>query len=433
MADSFRKRLSNAWNVFRNRDPTNVYDLYKEDRNYSWWDWNHDRGYGLGLGSGTRPDRPRLTMGNERSIIASIYNRIAVDVAAIRINHVRLGDNNHFKAIIESSLNEVLTLQANIDQTARAFMQDVVLSLFDEGCIAIVPTIVDEDPEKTESYHILSVRTGKIIEWYPYHVLVRLYNELTGRHEDKVLEKSFVAIIENPLYAVMNERNSTLARLIRTLNLLDVMDDKVASGKLDIIIQLPYEIKTPNKKSQAEIRRKDIEAQLTGSSYGIAYMGATERITQLNRPAENNLMNQAKDLQAMLYGQLGLTEAVMMGEADEKTMLNYYTRTLEPILSAIVVEMKRKFLTRTAITQKQSIEFFRDPFRLVPVADLAEAADKLTRNEILTSNEFRGIMGYEPVEDPRADELRNKNITAKHDQLPEQVNTNGEGEIQNGI
>ncbi len=415
MADSFGKRLSNAWNVFRNRDPTKQFDFYEERRrNWNWWEY--------GIGSSQRPDKARLSMGNERSIVTSIYNRIAIDVSSIRIQHVRLGENNDFTEVIDDELNELLTLQANIDQNSRQFMQDVVLSMFDEGHVVIVPTETDTDPEKG-AYKIYTLRTGRVVEWYPRHVLVRLYNELRGIQEDILLEKANVAIIENPLYAVMNEPNSTLSRLNRKLNLLDVVDEKVASGKLDLIVQLPYEIRTPNKKAQAEIRRKDIEFQLAGSQYGIAYMGATERITQLNRPAENQLMAQVKDLTGMLYGQLGITEEIMMGTADEQTMLNYYNRTIEPILGAIVLEMKRKFLTRTAITQRQSIEFFRDPFRLVPVANLAEIMDKFTRNEILSSNEGRGIIGFKPIDDPRANELRNKNITAAHDQLPERAVT----------
>ncbi len=377
MADSWRQRLKSAWHVFRNRDPTKPFDNWW-NRGTNWWEY--------GVGNSQNPSRARLSMGNERSIITSVLNRIAVDVAAIKIQHVRLDDNGFFKEVIEDDLNNVLTLEANIDQTSRAFIQDAVTSMFDEGVVALVPTITDKDPEK-ESYKIFAMRTGKVVEWYPLHVLVRLYNELRGVHEDILLEKTNVAIIENPLYSVMNERNSTLSRLNHKLNLLDVLDDKVASGKLDIIIQLPYEIRTPNKREQAEIRRKDIEMQLSGSSYGIAYMGATERITQLNRPAENQLMAQVKDLQNMLYGQLGITEEIMLGTADEKTMLNYYNRTIEPILGAIVLEMKRKFLTKTAITQGQSIEFFMDRFKLVPVADLANVVDKFTRNEILMSSE----------------------------------------------
>ncbi len=420
MADSFGKRL---WNLFRNRDPTkDQYEPFRSPDDRGWWEY--------GMGSSLRQDRAKLFVNNQRTIIASIYNRIAIDAAAIRVQHVRLGENDTFKEVIKDELNEILTLQANIDQTSRAFIQDVVMSMFDEGHVVIVPTITDHDPEKS-SYKIHAVRCGRVVTWYPYHVLVRLYNELSGLHEDIMLEKEKVAIIENPLYAVMNERNSTLSRLNHKLNLLDVLDEKVASGKLDLIIQLPYEIRTPNKREQAETRRKDIELQLAGSQYGIAYMGATERITQLNRPAENQLMAQVKDLQAMLFGQLGITEEIMLGTATEEAMINYFDRTIEPILAAITLEMKRKFLTRTAITQGQSIEFFRDPFRLVPLNSLAEIMDKLTRNEILSSNEGRAIIGFKPIEDPRADELRNKNITAEHDQLsngPMTTQNQNEGE-----
>ena len=391
MDESFGSRLKHAWNAFFNRDPTSYRDI---GGSYSY-----------------RPDRPRFTRGNEKSIVTSVYNRIALDVAAINIQHIRLDDNGRFLESMKTSLNDCLTLEANLDQTSRAFFQDVVISMFDEGCVAIVPVETSADPDKTGSYDIYSMRTGKILEWFPKHVRVRVYNELTGKKEDIVLSKDSVAIVENPLYAVINEPNSTMQRLIRKLNLLDFIDEQSSSGKLDLIIQLPYVIKTEARRQQAERRRKDIEKQLSGSKYGIAYTDGTERITQLNRPVENNLMKQIEYLTNLLYSQLGLTQTIMDGSADDKTMLNYYNRTIEPIVSAIVDEMKRKFLTKTARSQLQSIWFFRDPFKLVPVADIAEIADKFTRNEIMTSNEIRQIVGMKPSEDPRADELRNKNLS----------------------
>lgn len=391
MDESFGSRLKHAWNAFFNRDPTFYRDI---GGSYSY-----------------RPDRPRFTRGNEKSIVTSVYNRIALDVAAINIQHVRLDDNGRFLESMKTSLNNCLTLEPNLDQTSRAFFQDVVISMFDEGCVAIVPVETSADPDKTGSYDIYSMRTGKILEWFPKHVRVRVYNELTGKKEDIVLSKDSVAIVENPLYAVINEPNSTMQRLIRKLNLLDFIDEQSSSGKLDLIIQLPYVIKTEARRQQAELRRKDIENQLSGSKYGIAYTDGTERITQLNRPVENNLMKQIEYLTNLLYSQLGLTQTIMDGSADDKTMLNYYNRTIEPIVSAIVDEMKRKFLTKTARSQLQSIWFFRDPFKLVPVADIAEIADKFTRNEIMTSNEIRQIVGMKPSEDPRADELRNKNLS----------------------
>ena len=391
MDESFGSRLKHAWNAFFNRDPTSYRDI---GGSYSY-----------------RPDRPRFTRGNEKSIVTSVYNRIALDVAAINIQHIRLDDNGRFLESMKTSLNDCLTLEANLDQTSRAFFQDVVVSMFDEGCVAIVPVETSADPDKTGSYDIYSMRTGKILEWFPKHVRVRVYNELTGKKEDIVLSKDSVAIVENPLYAVINEPNSTMQRLIRKLNLLDFIDEQSSSGKLDLIIQLPYVIKTEARRQQAERRRKDIENQLSGSKYGIAYTDGTERITQLNRPVENNLMKQIEYLTNLLYSQLGLTQTIMDGSADDKTMLNYYNRTIEPIVSAIVDEMKRKFLTKTARSQLQSIWFFRDPFKLVPVADIAEIADKFTRNEIMTSNEIRQIVGMKPSEDPRADELRNKNLS----------------------
>ena len=384
-------RIKHAWNAFLNRDPTTYYREY-------------------GYGTYNRPDRPRLSRGNERSIVTSVFNRIALDVASIDIKHCRLDDNGRFKEIINSSLNDCLTLQANIDQTHRAFIQDVVISMFGEGCVAIVPVDTTDDPTKTNSYDVLTMRTGKIVAWYPNDVKVHLYNERTGKREDIIISKSSVAIVENPLYAVMNEPNSTLHRLMKKLVLLDAVDEQASSGKLDLIIQLPYIVKTQARRDQANERRQEIERQLTGSKYGIAYTDGTEKITQLNRPVENNLLKQIEYLTSMLYSQLGITQAVLDGSADEKTMLNYYTRTIEPIISAIVDEMKRKFLTKTARTQKQTIAFFRDPLKLVPVNDLAEIADKFTRNEIMSSNEIRQIIGLKPSDDPKADQLVNSNL-----------------------
>lgn len=395
----FSDRLKHSWNAFFSRDPTYIYRDTGPSYSY-------------------RPDRPRFTRGNERSIVTSIYNRIALDVAAVSIQHVRLDDSGRFLEPINSGLNNCLTLEANIDQTSRAFIQDVVISMFDEGCVAIVPVDTSSDPEKG-SYDIDTMRTGQIIEWYPRHVKVRVYNDRTGQKEDIVCSKDTVAIIENPLFAVINEPNSTMQRLIRKLNLLDYIDEQSGSGKLDLIIQLPYIIKTDARRQQAEQRRRDIEEQLSGSKYGIAYTDGTERITQLNRSVENNLMKQIEYLTSMLNSQLGITTTIMDGTADEKTMLNYNNRTIEPIVSAIVDAMKRTFLTKTARSQKQSILFFRDPFKLVPVNDLAEIADKFTRNEIMTSNEIRQIVGMRPSDDPKADELRNSNINQSNEELKE--------------
>jgi hypothetical protein len=397
---SISSRLKHAWNAFFNKDPTNYY------RN-------------IGSGYSYRPDRPRLTRGNEQSIVTSVYNRIALDTAAIDLMHIRLDENERFLETITSGLNNCLTLEANIDQTARAFMQDIVMSMLDEGSVAIIPVDTTFDPEITGSYDILTMRTGKILEWYPQHIKVRVYNERTGQKEDITVPKSIAAIIENPLYAVINEPNSTMQRLIRKLNLLDFIDEQSSSGKLDLIIQLPYVIKSEARRQQAENRRKDIERQLTGSKYGIAYTDGTEHITQLNRPVENNLMSQIEYLTSMLYSQLGITQGVLDGTADDKTMLNYYNRTIEPIISAIADEMKRKFLTKTARSQKQSIAFFRDPFKLVPVSEIAEIADKFTRNEIMSSNEIRQIIGMKPSDDPKADELRNKNLNASAEETAE--------------
>ena len=395
---AFSDRLQHAWNAFLNKDQTPRYNYGEHISSYN-------------------PYRTRLTRGNEKSIVTSVYNRIALDVAAIDMYHAKLDDDGRFTEVIESSLNECLTISANIDQTAKAFMQDVVMSMMDEGCVAIVPVDTTINPNISGSYDINSLRVGQILEWRPQHVKVRLYNDKIGQKEDLLLPKSMVAIIENPLYAVINEPNSTMQRLIRKLNLLDVIDEQSGSGKLDLIIQLPYVIKSEARRQQAENRRKDIEMQLSGSKYGIAYTDGTEKITQLNRPVENNLMKQIEYLTSMLYSQLGITQTILDGTADDKTMLNYYNRTIEPIVSAIVDEMKRKFLTKTARTRKQDIVYFRDPFKLVPVNDLAEIADKLTRNEIATSNEIRQIMGWKPSKDPDADELRNKNLNKNAEEM----------------
>ena len=397
MEISFSSRLKHAWDAFRNRDPTNGYQ-------------------NIGTSYPYRPDRVRFTRGNERSIVTAVYNRIALDVASIGIKHCRLDKNDRFIEIIDSNMNKCLNVEANIDQTGRAFIQDIVMSMLDEGCVAIVPTETTLNPKITKSYDILSMRTGKILEWYPEHVKVRVYDDRIGRKNDIILPKSIVGIVENPLYAVINEPNSTMKRLVRKLSLLDVTDEQTASGKLDLIIQLPYIIKTESKRLQAENRRKDIENQLSSSKYGIAYTDGTERITQLNRSLENNLMKQVEYLTNMLYSQLGITQTVLDGTADEKTMLNYNNRTIEPIVSAIVDEMKRKFLSKTARSQLQSITFFRDPFKLVPVNDIAEIADKFTRNEIMTSNEIRQIIGMKPSNDPKADKLINSNISQPNEE-----------------
>lgn len=418
------ERLQHAWNAFLNRDPT---DYYRD----------------VGMSYSYRPDRIRFTKGNERSIVTSVYNRIAMDVAAIDIKHVKLDSDGRYSSDMISGLNSCLSIEANMDQTGRAFIQDVVMSMLDEGCVAIVPVDTSFNPNVTNSYDILSMRTGKIQEWYPADVKVNVYNEKTGRREDIIVPKKTVAIIENPLYAVINEPNSTMQRLIRKLNLLDVIDEQSGSGKLDLIIQLPYVIKSEARRQQAESRRKDIEMQLSGSKYGIAYTDGTERITQLNRSVDNNLMKQIEYLTSMLYSQLGITQGVMDGTADEQTMLNYYNRTTEPIISAIVDGMKRTFLTKTARSQKQSILFFRDPFKLVPVEKLAEISDKLTRNEILSSNEVRQIIGRKPSKDPKADELRNKNLShpnggnpdasnAVTEKKTEDTTVKSKEEIQNG-
>lgn len=386
----FGSRLKHAWNAFLNRDPPR----HMSGSFYSY-----------------SPDRRRLTRGNERSIITSVYNRIAMDCAAISIQHVKLDENNRFVEVIDSGLNKCLNLEANIDQTGRAFLQDTIFSMFDEGVIALLPVDTTLDPKTTGSYDINSMRVGKIVDWYPQHVKIQAYNEKTGRKEDIVVPKKIVSIVENPFYSVMNQPSSTLQRLIRKLNILDAIDEQSGSGKLNLIIQLPYVVKSKLKQERAESRRKDLEDQLVGSKYGIAYADGSEKIVQLNRPVENNLMSQIEYLTSMLYSQLGITQGIMDGTADEKTMLNYYNRTIEPILSAIADEMKRKFLTQTARTKGQSIVFFRDPFKLVPVSELAEIADKMTRNEIMSSNEIRQVIGMKPSKDPKADELRNRNLS----------------------
>lgn len=392
MDQSLGSRLKHAWNVFMNRDPTGMsYQV-------------------LGGGSSSRPDRVRLSRGNERSVVTSVYNRIAMDVAAIGVRHVRQDQNGRFLYEMESSLNHCLTVEANLDQTSRAFYQDMVMSMLDEGVVAVVPTVYTSSLREGNFYSISSLRTGKITEWFPNAVRVQLYNEQTGRKEEIIRPKNMVAIIENPLYAIINEPNSTMQRLIRKLNLLDLVDEQSSSGKLDLIVQLPYVIKTDARRDQAEKRRRDIEEQLSGSKYGIAYTDGTERITQLNRSVGNNLMSQIEYLTSMLYSQLGISQRVLDGTANEETMLNYYDRTIEPMLSAFVDEFKRKFLTQTARSQLQTISYFRDPFKLVPVNQLAEIADKFTRNEIVTSNEIRQIIGMKPSDDPKADELRNSNL-----------------------
>lgn len=396
-------RFRHGWNAFiNNRDPTRPHHHY------------------AGYSYTRRPDRPRLTRGNERSIITAVINKMAIDCAALEIRHVQLDKNGRYLEDRISGLNECLSIKANIDQTGRAFRQDIFMSLFDEGAIGIVPVDTDDDPTKTNSYDILSMRTGRILEWFPQEVRIRVYNERTGKQEDIRLPKSMVAIVENPFYAVMNEPNSTLQRLIRKLNILDAIDEQSGSGKLDLIIQLPYTIKTDLKQQQADKRMANIERQLRDSPFGIAYIDATEKVTQLNRPVENNLMKQIEYLTNLLYSQLGITQSVMDGSADEVTMLNYNNRTIEPAVSAVVDAMKMTFLTKTARTQGQSIRYFDRPFKLVPVKELAEIADKFTRNEILTSNEFRQEMGFKPSKDPKADELRNSNLN--HPEENEQVN-----------
>lgn len=416
MSLNLSTRLKHAYNAFTNRDPTGFY-------------------ISIGPGHSSRPDRPRMSHGNEKSIVTSIVNRIALDVASVEIRHCRLDDDGRYVEEINSGLNKCLKLEANIDQTSRAFIQDLVISAFDEGAVAIVPVDTTLNPEVTDSWDVQSMRAGKILEWYPEKVLIRVYNDRTGEKEDILLPKKQVGIFENPLYAVFNEPNSTMKRLVRKLSLLDVTDERTASGKLDLIIQLPYVVKTQTRREQAENRRKDLEDQLAGSKYGVAYIDGTERVTQLNRSVENNLMKQIEYLTNMLYSQLGITQSVLDGTADEKTMLNYTNRTIEAFVSAIVDEMKRKFLSKTARSQGQSIEYFRDPFRLVPIDNIAEIADKLTRNEIMTSNEIRQKIGMKPSKDPKADELRNSNISQSKEEVKvdeEMIKNKEGGNGQNG-
>lgn len=423
MEETFGSRLKHAWNAFFNRDPT-------EER------WN------AGVSYYSRPDRVKFSGGNERSIVTSVYNRIAMDAAAIDIKHVKLDKDERYSETIKSGLNECLTVEANIDQSGVAFRQDIFMSMLDEGCIAIVPVETTLNPNLTGSYDITSLRTGKILEWRPDKIKVKLYNEKTGEREDVWVKKKNAAIVENPLYAVINERNSTMQRLIRKLNILDAIDEQSGSGKLDLIIQLPYTVRTELKQQQADKRLKNIEDQLANSKFGIAYADSTERITQLNRPVENNLMKQIEYLTSMLYSQLGITQAVMDGTADEQTMLNYYSRTTEPLIRAVVDEMKRKFLTKTARSQNQSIMYFRNAFSLVPVTQLAELVDKFTRNEVATSNEMRQVLGWKPSNDPKADQLRNSNISQSKEEIKAQAGldipnanseeNNEEGENQNG-
>lgn len=414
---TFGSRLKHAWNAFMNRDPTTHYQSVGSSYSY-------------------RPDRHRMSRRNERSIATSVYNRIALDVAAINIQHVRLDDNGRFVESIDSGLNNCLTLEANLDQSSRAFIQDAVISLLDEGCIAIVPTDFIADHKTSDEFDVASMRVGKITEWYPTHVRVEVYNERIGQKQEIVVPKKRTAIVENPLYAVVNEPSSTLQRLILKLNLLDVIDEQSGSGKLDMIIQLPYIIKTEARRNQAEERRKMIEDQLSNSKYGIAYTDGTERITQLNRPLENNLLKQIEYLTAMFYSQLGITQTILDGTADDKTMLNYYSRTIEPIVAAIVDAMKRTFLSVTKRSENESILYFRDPFKLVPVNDIAEIADKFTRNEIMSANEIRQIVGMKPSDDPKADQLVNSNISQPTEEQTTKSKAPNEkleeGENQNG-
>jgi hypothetical protein len=421
MENNFGFRIRKAWNAFMNRDKSIV--------EYS-------------NGSYYRPDRIRLTRGNERSIITAVVNKVALDVASLDLCHCRLDDNDRFKEVLNTSLNECLTIEANLDQSYRAFVQDIVMTMLDEGCVAVVPVDTATNPNESESFEILSMRAGRIVNWYPGAVRVSLYNERRGIREEIVIPKRKAAIIENPLYAVMNEPNSTLQRLARKLILLDIIDEQSGSGKLDLIIQLPYTIKSQARRDQANERRAEIERQLQGSKYGIAYTDGTEKITQLNRPVENNLMKQIEYLTSMLYSQLGISQEVLDGTADEKIMNNYYTRTIEPIINAIVDEMNRKFISKTARTQKQKILYFRDPFKLIPISQMADIADKFTRNEILSSNEIRQIVGRKPSNDPKADQLWNSNIShpkeeepnVNNDQVDQPNKTNIEKEeIQNGV
>lgn len=412
----FTTTLRHAWNVFTNQE-----DRMKAAPSRT--------GGSYGGSYGRRPDRVRLRVPNERSIISSIYTRLSIDVSSVEMRHVRLDEEKRYVEDIDSGLNNCLTVEANIDQAARAFRQDVAITMFDRGVAVLVPVDTTINPEQTGGYDILTLRVGEVVTWYPKHVRVSLYNEETGNREELTLSKSTVAIVDNPLYSVMNEPNSTLQRLLNKLNLLDSIDEQSASGKLDLIIQLPYVIKSESRRQQAEQRRSDIEFQLKGSQYGIAYTDGTEKITQLNRPAENNLMAQVEYLTEMLYGHLGLTEEVMNGTADEKAMLNYWNRTVEPVLTAMVEAMRRSFLTKTARTQRQQILFFRDPFRLVPIENIAEIADKFTRNEIMTSNEMRQVVGMAPHSDPKADKLVNSNMPAAN---PDRTGVNGNSGLDQG-
>ena len=414
---SLGSRLKHAWNAFLNRSPT-------------YWHGSSGSGYSR------RPDRARLTRGNERSIVTSIYNRIALDVASVDLKHCKLDKDGRFIEVIDSGLNNCLTLEANIDQTARSFIQDLVISMFDEGCVAIVPVDTTNNPLLSDSYDVLTMRTGKILEWHPSHVKVRVYNDFKGEKEDVELPKKCVGIIENPLYSVVNEPNSTMQRLIRKLKLLDVTDERTASGKLDLVIQLPYVVKSDTRRDQAEKRRADLEDQLASSAYGVAYIDGTEKVTQLNRPVENNLMKQIEYLTNEVYSQLSLSQAILDGTADEKAMLNYNNRIVAVIVDAIATEIKRKFLSKTARTQGQSISYFTDAFKLVPVSEIAEIADKFTRNEIMTSNEIRQVIGMKPSKDPKADQLVNSNISQPTDNNPQvndvDENNNEGGNSQNG-
>lgn len=409
---SFGERLQHAWNIFTNRDPTGLSSVGGPTSSY-------------------RPDRPMVGMSTNQTIINSIINRIAMDIATININHVKVDDDGRFLDIIDSGLNECLSLSANLDQTSMAFIQDVVISMLDEGAVAIIPVDMETDPKMSGGFDIRSLRTGSILEWRPDHVRVRVYNEKTGLKEDIEVPKRLACIIENPLYTVMNAPNSTMKRLIRKMYLLDMMDEKNSSGKLDLIIQLPYIVKSEARRQQAENRRKEIEMQLTGSKYGIAYTDGTEKITQLNRPVENNLFKQVEYLTESLYSQLGITPSIIDGTADEKTMLNYFNRTIDPIINAIILEMKRKFLTKTARTRKQSIMYFRNQFTLASVTEIAEIADKFTRNEIASSNDIRQLIGWKPSNDPSADELRNKNLNRSKQETPrvEEHNEEGQNEV----
>lgn len=412
MPNSIQKRFQNAWNAFMGRDPTK--------------DFTYEYGYGTGI----RPDRPKFSISNEKSIVNNIYNRIALDCASVNMEHVRLNENGRYEETIDSFLNDCLRVEANMDQTGRAFIQDVVISMFDEGCVAIVPTDIYNDgtPERVSPNKIMALRTGKITEWFPDRVRISVYNENTGRRDQIILPKSMVAIVENPFYTVMNEPNSTLQRLIRTLNRIDRLDEQNSSGKMDLIIQLPYTLKTDLRKQQANERRQQIVDQLTGSQYGIAYIDGTEKVIQLNRSIENNLWTQATDLTAMLYQQIGISDTILNGTADEQTMKNYYNNTIDPVLTAIAEEMIRKFITKTGRTQGQSIKYFRDPFKLVPVSQLADIADKFTRNEIASSNELRAEIGWKPSKDPKADELRNKNLNEANEAPNPAMTPGNEGE-----